>query len=250
MTNRQKQWQLYYLGYLPDQGEIDGIIGPVTQAATEAFQKAVGIKADGVFGTHTRNKSKEIISGVQEVLKALVDKSIKVDGLAGPKTKDATAKYQKLRGLPQTGIADAATLAAVDKDSPEPEQQKQPVVSNDKSGTFWDTIDYVTREELRCKCGGRYCNGFPAEPQELVVILADRARKHFGRPIHITSGLRCNQHNANSGGVANSRHKFGKAIDAYIDGVTGNELYAFFKKQPEVRYTYKVNDRVVHFDIQ
>ena len=84
MTNKQKQWQLYYLGYLPDQGEIDGIIGPVTKAATEAFQKAGGIKADGVFGTNTRNKSKEIISDVQEVLKALVDKSIKVDGLAGP----------------------------------------------------------------------------------------------------------------------------------------------------------------------
>lgn len=246
MTNKQKQWQLYYIGYLPDQNEIDGIIGPVTTAATETFQGNVGIKADGIFGTHTRNKTKEIISGVQEVLKELVDKNIKVDGLAGPKTMDATAKYQKLRGLPQTGIADAATLAMIQQDAPEPEEE----AASGDTGTFWDEIKYFTREELKCKCGGRYCNGYPAEPQELLVRLAERAREHFGRPAHVTSCLRCKQHNANEGGVANSRHMYGKAMDLWIEGVTANELYAFFKKQPEVRYTYKVNDRVVHFDIQ
>lgn len=247
MTNKQKQWQLYYLGYLPDQDEIDGFIGPVTKAATEDFQKAVGIKADGVFGTHTRNKSKEIISDVQEVLKALVDKTLKVDGLAGPKTMEATAKYQKLRGLPQTGIADAATLIMVQQDASDPEEV---VTDKNVGGTFWDEIKYFTREELKCKCGGRYCNGYPAEPQELLVRLAERAREHFGRPAHVTSCLRDKQHNANEGGVANSRHMYGKAMDLYIEGVTGNDLYSWFKKQPEVRYTYKVNDLVVHFDIQ
>ena len=247
MTNKQKQWQLYYLGYLPDQNEIDGIIGPVTKAATEAFQKAVGIKADGVFGTHTRNKSKEIISDVQEVLKALVDKSIKVDGLAGPKTMAATIWYQKSKGITPDGIANAETLVAIQEDAPEPEPE---TAVSGSTGTFWDEIKYFTREELKCKCGGRYCNGYPAEPQELLVRLAERAREHFGKPAHVTSCLRCRQHNANEGGVANSRHMYGKAMDLWIEGVTASELYAFFKKQPEVRYTYKVNDRVVHFDIQ
>lgn len=188
MTIKQKQWQLYYLGYLPDQDEIDGIIGPVTKAATEAFQSAVGIKDDGVFGTHTRNKTKEIISDVQEVLKALVDKSLEVDGLAGPKTMDATAKYQKLQGLPQTGIADAATLIMVQQDAPEPEEV---VTDKNVGGTFWDEIKYFTREELKCKCGGRYCNGYPAEPQELLVRLAERAREHFwqARPCYLLSAL-------------------------------------------------------------
>lgn len=248
MTNKQKQWQLYYLGYLPDQNEIDGIIGPVTKAATENLQAAVGIKKDSVFGTHTKNKTKEIISDAQEVLKALVDRSLKVDGLAGPKTKDATAKYQRLRGLPETGIADALTLTQIQKDAPEPEPEKQPETGS--TGSWWDEIKYFTRDELKCKCGGRYCNGYPAEPQELLVRLADRAREHFGRPAHVTSCLRDKQHNANEGGVANSRHMYGKAMDLYIDGVTGNDLYSFFKKQPEVRYTYKVNNRVVHFDIE
>lgn len=242
MTNKQKQWQLYYLGYLPDQSEIDGIIGPVTQEATAAFQKAVGIRVDGVFGTHTRNKSKEIISAIQEVLQSQVDKTLKVDGLAGKKTMAATIWYQKAKGLTPDGIAGEETLALIQKEAPEPEDTTG-------SGDWWDEIEYFTREELKCKCGGRYCNGYPAEPQELAVRLADRARKHFGKTARNSSFLRCRQHNANSGGVANSRHMYGKAMDIYIDGVTANELYSFFKKQPEVRYTYKVDNRVVHFDI-
>ena len=242
MTNKQKQWQLFYLGYLPDQDEIDGIIGPVTKEATAAFQKAVGIKVDGVFGTHTRNKSKEIISAIQEVLQSQADKTLKVDGLAGKKTMAATIWYQKAKGLTPDGIAGEETLALIQKEAPELEDTTG-------SGDWWDEIEYFTREELKCKCGGRYCNGYPAEPQELAVRLADRARKHFGKTARNSSFLRCRQHNANSGGVANSRHMYGKAMDIYIDGVTANELYSFFKKQPEVRYTYKVDNRVVHFDI-
>ena len=40
-----------------------------------------------------------------------------------------------------------------------------------------------------------------------------------------------------------------EAMDIRIEGVTANNLYSFFKKQPEVRYTYKINDTNVHFDI-
>lgn len=242
MTNKQKQWQLYYLGYLSDQDEIDGYIGDITKAAISAFQKAVGIRVDGVFGAHSRNKSKEIVEAVQEVLKATVNSALRVDGLAGANTVAATKKYQKLKGLPQTGIADAATLALIQEEAPEPE-------TGTGSADWWDDIKYFTREELKCKCGGKYCDGFPAEPQELLVRLADRARKHFGKPAHNVSCLRCRKHNANSGGVANSQHMYGEAMDIRIEGVTANDLYAFFRKQPEVRYTYKINNTNVHFDI-
>jgi len=37
MTIKQKQWQLYYLGYYG--GEIDGIWGAGSKAATVSFQK-------------------------------------------------------------------------------------------------------------------------------------------------------------------------------------------------------------------
>jgi len=113
---------------------------------------------------------------------------------------------------------------------------------------WWDEIEYFTREELRCKCG-KYCDGFPAEPKEMTVRLADRARKHFGRPGHNVSFLRCKKWNALSGGVANSQHMYGEAMDIRIEGVSAEELVAFFREQPEVRYTYEINETNVHFDI-
>lgn len=253
MKVRQKQWQLYYLGFYgesPD--DIDGIWGPKSKAATEAAQSALGIKADGVFGTHTRNKTKEVISAIQKVVSGSGGKVITVDGLAGPATMTATVWYQMNHGLTPNGLADADTRAYISENYvPETEAGSDtPATDENQTGSWWDEIEYFTRDELKCKCGGRYCNGFPAEPQEMTVRLADRARKHFGKPAHNVSFLRCRQHNANSGGVANSQHMYGEAMDIRIEGVTANDLYSFMKKQPEVRYTYKINNTNVHFDIE
>lgn len=243
MKNKQKQWQLYYLGFLESEKDIDGIWGPKSAAATEQLQKACGIKADSIFGTHTRNQTKSIISNLQDVLKdyapGLLD-----DGLAGPATVGATAAYQEAHGLPVTGIADLQTREYIQANTA-PEPQDKP-----ETGTFWDEIKYFTREELRCKCGGRYCNGFPAEPQELVVRIADQARAHFGRPAINVSFLRCQRWNAISGGVANSQHMYGEAMDICIPGVSAYQLYSWLKKQPGVRYCYVINSTNVHFDIQ
>lgn len=114
---------------------------------------------------------------------------------------------------------------------------------------FWDTVRWFTREEFRCKCGGAYCGGFPAEMQEGVVRIADAARAHFGRPAHVVSGLRCRKWNAIQGGVGNSQHMYGEAIDLKIDGVSAGELQSFVSKQPGHRYSYCINDTNVHFDI-
>ena len=83
----------------------------------------------------------------------------------------------------------------------------------DITGTFWDEIEYFTRDEFRCKCGGKYCNGYPAEPDERMVRIADAIRKRIGKPITVNSGLRCKTHNANVGGVSNSQHLYGTAAD-------------------------------------
>lgn len=243
MKARQKQWQLYYLGFLESEEDIDGIWGPMSEGATAQLQGAYGIKVDGVFGNHTRNLTKSIISNIQEVLKEYVPR-LDTDGLAGPATVAATAVFQEAQGLPVTGIADAQTQALITVDvGPEPQDKPQ-------TGSWWDDIEYFTRNELRCKCGGRFCNGFPAEPQEMAVRIADRARKYFGRPAINVSFLRCREWNAISGGVANSQHMYGEAMDISIPGVSADRLYSFLKQQPEVRYTYKINNTNVHFDIQ
>ena len=228
MKTLQKQRQLWYLGYYgASPEELDGVWGIKSRAAALEYQHDAGLEADGIFGAHTAARSKEEISALQRLL------GVAPDGLAGPVTEEATAAFQRRQGLPATGRIDDATREAL-------EEEKE---------DFWAHIRYFTREELRCKCGGRYCDGFPAEPKEAAVRLADRARAHFGRPGHNVSFLRCREWNRLQGGVANSQHMYGEAMDLRIEGVSAGELYAFLRKQPEVRYTYEINGTNVHFDI-
>lgn len=417
MTPKQKQWQLYLLGYYT--GNIDGIFGPKSDNATLAFQKDFfhdKIAWDGIFGSNTEAKTKEIIDAIQDVVTAYVDTPLVNDGLAGSNTMEAVKAYQKAMGLPATGIVDAETYEEIRQwvgptpsatpDCPKNDQviwnfllgkglsaagaaglmgnleaesvlkptnlqntyeaklgytdesytkavdsgaytnfakdcagyglaqwtyhtrkaallayckesgrsigsldaqleflykelsesyksllktlettssikeasdlvltqferpadmsdsvkEKRaefglafferlaypPIVETPKS--WWDEIEYFTREEFKCKCGGRYCNGYPAEMKEDVVRIANNARKYFGRAGHIVSGLRCQIHNANEGGVANSQHMYGEAIDMRIDGTSADQLLAFVKTQPH-RYAYKINGTNVHVDI-
>ena len=167
------------------------------------------------------------------------------DGVVGPKTSGAASAFQADYGLPVTGKLDDATckmlIAAVAGTAAK--------VEKPKTGSFWDDIKYFKPGEFRCKCGGLYCNGYPAEMQESVVKIADAARAHFGKPAHVISGLRCQKWNAHEGGVANSQHMYGEAIDLRIDGVDSETLRQFVAKQPGHRYSYRINGTNVHFDI-
>lgn len=256
MTPKQAQWQLMLLDYYD--GAIDGIWGPKSKASTLQFQRDFfedSIAHDGKFGASTAGKTMEVIDRIQDILIATVDSSLVDDGLAGPKTMAALKLYQEARGLPQTGRVDDATWDALMEESPNlPDREPVPemdTTDEDSSAvvTVWPGIVYFKRNEMRCKCGGRYCNGFPAEPQQLLMELADRARKHFGRPAHVVSGLRCSRWNQIQGGVANSQHMYGEAMDIRIDGVSADTLLSWMKKQPEVRYCYAINSTNVHFDI-
>lgn len=249
MTNKQKQWQLYFLGYYT--GTIDGIWGSKSIQATRDLQNQSGIKVDGIFGPSTEDKSREIVDAIQDVVTKYAAAKLVNDGLAGPATVAATKLFQKAKGLSQTGIVDGETWDALMEESPYDDEPSGSTAgtSSATSGTFWDEIKYFTRDELKCKCGGKYCNGFPAEPQELLVQIADGARAHFGAPAHNVSCLRCDKWNTLQGGVVNSRHRLGKAMDIRIDGVTGDTLLAYLKKQSGVRYAYKINATNVHFDI-
>lgn len=252
MTIKQKQWQLYFLGYYGESAsDIDGKWGSKSIAATRNLQNQSGIKVDGIFGTSTEDKSREIVDAIQDVLNEYVTPKLVNDGLAGPATVAATIAYQKAKGLTQSGRIDEKTWDKLMEESAYDDAPSGTTsgTNSTSSGTFWDEIEYFTRAELKCKCGGKYCNGYPAEPQELLVRLAERARVHFGAPAHNVSCLRCTTWNSLQGGVVNSRHRTGKAMDIRIDGVTGDTLLAFFKKQPEVQYCYKINSTNVHFDI-
>ncbi len=163
------------------------------------------------------------------------------DGQWGRESRMAAIRFQQAYGgLTVDGVVGSRTEEALKRAVAEgmPEQVED----------FWKSIRYFRREEFKCKCGC-YCSGYPQEMKELAVVLADRARGYFGRPGHISSGLRCPQHNANVGGVSNSQHMFGEAVDLRIEGVSSEALLDYLRQQPEIRYAYKIDGSHVHFDI-
>lgn len=175
-----------------------------------------------------------------------------VDGIWGKKSETATRKLQQGLGITEDGVFGQNTAGEAINQmlSGEPlEADVTDINVGNKTGTFWDEIEFFSRDEFLCQCGGRYCNGYPHEPQEAMVRLADGARRHFGKPATVISGLRCPQHNANEGGVENSQHIYGEACDIQIPGVSANTLLAYFQSQPGVRYAYAINGTNVHFDI-
>lgn len=193
------------------------------------------------------------IKQIQCLLAYLGYDSGEIDGVNGKNTQAAVRAFQSQEGLAVDGIAGAKTQAAL-KDAVANGRFKADELPSsghppDKTGTFWDEIQYFTREEFRCQCGGKYCNGFPAEPQELLLRQADRLRKTVG-PMRLSSGLRCKTHNAEVGGVSNSRHLSGKAMDFCVTGKTSAQLLAEIKKLPKIRYAYAINANYVHMDIE
>lgn len=175
-----------------------------------------------------------------------------VDGVWGTESKKATKAFQEANGLSPDGVFGNATKKKIlEHIYKETGFKKKVVVSSasSKTGDFWDDIKYFKKSEFACKCGGKYCKGYPAEPQEKLIRVAERVREHFGKPATVTSGLRCTKHNANEGGVSNSRHLSGKAMDFCIQGVSGTTLLAYVQKQPEIRYAYIISGNYVHMDI-
>lgn len=172
-----------------------------------------------------------------------------IDGKWGKQSKAAAIAFQTAFGIAADGIVgpetEKALKHAVAYGMPEMEPEEAP-----ESASWWDGIKHFAREEFKCKCGGKYCNGYPAEMQRTVVEVADRAREHFGAAGYVVSGLRCEEWNRIQGGVSNSRHMSGKAIDLRITGVTAAALLAYINQQPEVRYAYAINGTNVHLDVE
>ena len=159
-----------------------------------------------------------------------------LDGIPGPKTEAAAKKFRAAYGLEVTEKALTDAVAGL----------VEPVAV--ETGDWWGDIRYFKRSEFACKCGR--CGGFPAEPREEMVRIADKIRGHFGAPAHVVSGLRCPDHNRAVGGKANSQHMYGEACDIRVDGVGWSELLAYTKSLPGVRYAYHIEgSNNIHFDI-
>lgn len=138
------------------------------------------------------------------------------DGIDGARTQTAVQEFQtEFGGLAVDGIAGKLTCAALRKAVADGWKRPEAIENSVATEDFWNEIQYFTRAEFTCKCGGKYCDGFPAEPAEATVRALDEIRKRLGVPVTISSGLRCKQHNANQGGVSDSQHMYGLAADLH-----------------------------------
>ena len=172
-----------------------------------------------------------------------------IDGAIGPQTRAAVLEFQRAEGLTADGSPGPLTqerlLDAVANGRFRAEYAQ---TQDEPTGTFWDGIRYFTRAEFRCPCGR--CGGFPVEPDETLVRLADRGREHFGSPANVSSGVQCQAHNDElSGSAKNSYHLRGKAMDFAVRGVSGSKLLAYVKTQ-QVHYAYQISGSdYVHMDV-
>lgn len=69
---------------------------------------------------------------------------------------------------------------------------------------------YFTVDEMKCK--GEHCCDHTCAMDDYHMTQLDRLREECG-PLRVTSGFRCNKHNADVGGVVDSWHTKGKATD-------------------------------------
>jgi peptidoglycan hydrolase-like protein with peptidoglycan-binding domain len=125
---RQVQQALINQG-IPVAGGVDGIFGAGTAAALRQFQTAKGLAATGVVDDATALAlglaSSPVLgltqgvrgSSVTQLQERLISAGIPVrggaDGIFGAATADAVKQFQAARGLPATGVVDAATAAAL-----------------------------------------------------------------------------------------------------------------------------------------
>ncbi len=179
-----------------------------------------------------------------------------IDGLWGNQSRRATEAFQRDYQLTVDGVYGDETHARVleviaSGEMPTISQgtpQEAPTApENGKTGTFWDDIPDFKRREFACPCPR--CGGFPTEPAEKLVRAAQALRDQVGRPMPVSSGVRCQAHNAEVGGVANSRHLTGHAMDFCVRGMSAAQVLPLAKALPGIVYAYAIDGSYVHMDI-
>lgn len=88
-----------------------------------------------------------------------------------------------------------------------------------------DLSAHFSRSEFACRCG---C-GFDTVDVQLIEAL-EAVRQHFGVPVVISSGCRCDAHNAVVGGSQNSQHRFGRAADFNVRRVAPADVADYLEQ--------------------
>jgi peptidoglycan hydrolase-like protein with peptidoglycan-binding domain len=117
---REVQLRLRTVGYEP--GPIDGLFGPLTEAAVRSFQHAHGLATDGVVGPRTdaalrragTQANLQPVRVIQRQLRTLGYETGPIDGAYGPLTEAAVERFQRDQGLTVDGVPGAQTVARLE----------------------------------------------------------------------------------------------------------------------------------------
>lgn len=109
--------------------------------------------------------------------------------------------------------------------------------------TITQAGSHFSQSEFKCKhCGQVKCD------KELLAKMELLRTKLGNKPIVVTSGYRCPQHNKAVGGVKNSQHVEGKAADIKVRGKSPDEVARAAKA---VGFTFtKIYPTWTHVDIR
>jgi len=106
------------------------------------------------------------------------------------------------------------------------------------------TRNFGTHEfACRCECD----TGTIA--QDLVEVLQE-VRDHFGKPMTITSGIRCETHNAKIGGAQSSKHITGMASDFKVKDTEPEVVYRWLDERYPDTYGLGLYNSWVHLDVR
>lgn len=99
-------------------------------------------------------------------------------------------------------------------------------------------------DEFRCRCG---CREVIVDYR--LIIALQTIRDGLGKPLRITSGFRCSEHNRNVGGAVGSYHVKGMAAD--VSGATLTQIVQLAKQIPYVNGIGLDTERgFVHIDVR
>lgn len=172
-----------------------------------------------------------------------------VDGIWGEGSAKACREFQKdFGGIGVDGIpgkdTQKALRHAVSFGIPEREDDPKEEKPQDEEVAFWASVPNFDPVEFECHCGCGLNNA-----DHRLVLLCQKVRDHFNAPFIISSPCRCEANNRKAGGVWNSRHLFGRAVDFCIRGKSAAQILSYLKTLPEVAYCYAIDGSYVHMDI-
>ena len=107
---------------------------------------------------------------------------------------------------------------------------------------------HFKKEEFMCKCG---CKTNLINMK--IIHILENLREMVKKPIIITSGYRCYNHNKKIGGKENSAHLFGLAADFYVLGISTSIAWVLLEKHNNISGMGHYLDtvpKIIHIDIK